>query len=468
MSSLVRVDYRSDTVTRPTQEMLSAMVNAPVGDDVYQDDPTVHQLEKKCADLCGMEAGLFVCSGVMSNQIALRCHLKPMEEVICDHRAHVYRSEQGGIMFHSNASVMPIIPHEGSTHITAQQIEAKINTKVDYHTPISSVISLENTIMGTVVPVEEIAATHTLARKHGLKMHLDGARIWNASTATGIELKQYGQYFDSISLCLSKGLGAPIGSVLVGSKDFIALARRYRKLFGGGWRQAGLLAGAAIYAIDNIWPLLKKDHENAQKLSKGLIEMGFKITVPVETNFVFVNGEDINFSFRHAHPFLLAHGVLITPNGFNCRMAVHHQVTSEGVDLTLSLIKQLITSRFIYRVMSNEDYKKSVVDDHYPGTAQEIKEGFLHFSTKETIRQSAEIYQKGVKDLVLLKIDPLKLTDLDALRWVTVSTRQSKAFPHLHGKLPLSAVVSEKHIPFDEKTQAHDWSESEVIEQVEQ
>jgi threonine aldolase len=242
------MDFRSDTVTKPTSDMLQAMLTAEVGDDVYNDDPSVHQLEKRVAKLCGKEAGLFVCSGVMSNQLALRCHLSPMQEVICDHRSHIYRSEQGGISFHSQCSVMPIIPQDGKTHITAKQVEQKICTSVDYHTPITRVISLENTLHGTVMPIEEIRAISTLAKKHKLIMHLDGARIWNASIATGISLEEYCSHFDSISLCMSKGMGAPIGSVLVGDSEFIGLARRYRKLLGGGWRQAGILAAAANYS----------------------------------------------------------------------------------------------------------------------------------------------------------------------------------------------------------------------------
>lgn len=466
MSCPIVIDLRSDTVTKPTPEMLQAMVNAEVGDDVYNDDPTVHELEHKLAKLCGKEAGLFVCSGVMSNQIALRCHLQPMQEVICDHRAHVYRSEQGGVMFHSGASILPITPEDGLNYITAKEIEPKINNRVDYHTPITRVISLENTLAGTVMPIEEIKAINQVAKKHGIIMHLDGARIWNASVVTGVSLETYGQYFDSISLCLSKGLGAPIGSVLVGNKEFIALARRYRKLFGGGWRQAGVLAAAGIYAVDNIWPKLLYDHENAKKLEKGLSEMGFTITVPVESNFVFASGSAIDFSFKRTASYLRSKGIALTPNAQNeylSRLAIHHQITSEHIDTILCLIHDLIANRFIYRAVSKKSFEEDKTESEYLGTEIERQNGFLHFSTCTHIAKTIELYFSGVTDLLLLKIDTHKLPRLEDLRWEqATSDRGTDLFPHLYNRLPLDAIISQYMIPYNEQEKNHKLYQEEL------
>jgi threonine aldolase len=460
MSSPHKMDFRSDTVTKPTPEMLQAMMTAELGDDVYGDDPTVHKLQDTVADLCGKEAALFVCSGVMSNQLALKCHLRPMDEVICDHRAHIYRSEQGGVSYHSSASIMPIVPEGGRTYITAKQIEAKINTRIDLHTPVTRVISLENTLHGTLMPLEEIQAIHQVAKKHGIIMHLDGARIWNASVISGIDLKTYCQYFDTVSLCMSKGLGAPIGSVLVGNKDTIALARRYRKLFGGGWRQAGILAGGALYAINNIWPRLKVDHENAKRLESGLLKMGFTTTTPVESNFVFASGANIGFSFRFVAPYLRSQGILITPNAmneYNSRLTIHHQITQDHVDEFLNIIRDLISRKYIYRALSKQSItKEGTENEYYLGTEQEQKEGFLHFSTAKHIQKSVELYCSDINDLVLLQVDTHKLPRPDELKWeAATSDRGSDLFPHLYGSLPMNAVVRQYDIPKDPETKKH-------------
>lgn len=339
------IDLRSDTVTKPTPDMLQAMMTATVGDDVLQEDVTVQQLEKRVAELCGKEAALFTCSGVMGNQICLKVHLAPLTEIIVDERAHIYRHELGGIAYHSGASIMPIATVNGLDYITAEQIESKINRGVDYHTPITACIALENTVRGIVVPMEELIKIRAVADKYGLPMHLDGARLWNAHVATGVSLAEYGQLFDSMSLCFSKGLGAPIGSVIVGSKSFIAKARQYRKLFGGGWRQAGILAAACLYSLDHILPTkLKQDHENAKKLEKGILELGFTSAVTVHTNMVHVDSSALGIPFKHIARYLNAHGVRVLDctNSNTCRMVLHHQVSSEDVDTVLQTLAQAI------------------------------------------------------------------------------------------------------------------------------
>jgi len=338
------IDLRSDTVTKPTPDMLQAMISAPVGDDVLMDDPTVQLLEQRVAEMCGKEAALFVCSGVMGNQLCLKVHLSPMTEVIVDARAHIYRNELGGIGYHSGASVMPIQTLSGLHYITAEQIEAKVNTGIDYHTPITACIAIENTVQGLVVPFEEIEKIKAVADKHHLPMHLDGARLWNAHVATGISLKEYGRVFDSMSLCFSKAMGAPIGSVIVGSKSFIAKARQYRKLFGGGWRQAGVLAAACLYSLDHILPKLGQDHENAKKLEQGIIDLGLTSAVPVHSNMVHADSTALSIPFKHLAEYLNARNILVPActNTNICRMVLHHQVTSEDIDTVLETLAQAI------------------------------------------------------------------------------------------------------------------------------
>ena len=246
--------------------MLDAMFHAHVGDDVFEEDETVNALENKMAGLFGMEAGLFCPSGTMTNQIAIKCHTQPMDEVITDETAHVYRYEGGGIAFNSGASVRLLYGDRG--RLTPELIEPHINPE-NIHYPKSSLIVLENTVNrggGSYYILDEIEPIYHLARLKGLSLHLDGARIFNALTETGDEPGEYGRLFDSISVCLSKGLGAPIGSVLLGNEETIKKARRIRKLLGGGMRQAGYLAAAGIYALDNNIERLKTDHHHAREI----------------------------------------------------------------------------------------------------------------------------------------------------------------------------------------------------------
>ena len=264
------IDLRSDTVTKPGKEMLEAMMVAKVGDDVFIEDPTINELEAMLAGMFGMEAGLFCASGTMSNQIAIKVHTQPGDEVICDKLSHIYQYEGGGIAFNSGCSVNLIVGDKG--RISAEQVKEAINAD-DIHKPVSSLVSLENTSNrggGTCYDWKEIHAIKEVCNQHGMQLHLDGARIFNAIVAKQENPLEYGKVFDSISVCLSKGLGAPVGSVLLGRKDYIHKARRVRKVFGGGMRQAGYLAAAGIYALNNNINRLEEDHQHAKLVADAL------------------------------------------------------------------------------------------------------------------------------------------------------------------------------------------------------
>jgi threonine aldolase len=282
------IDFRSDTVTKPTEEMLAAMFTAKVGDDVFGEDETINALEEKCALMFGMENAMFCPSGTMSNQIAIKCFTQPLDEVITDQTAHIYRYEGGGIMFNSGASVRLLNGDRG--RITAEMIESEINPIGNVHHPHSSLVVLENTVNrggGSYYTLDEIEPIYHLCKLKGLKLHLDGARLFNALAATGDHTKSYGKYFDGISICLSKGLGAPVGSVLLGSNDTIKYARRIRKVLGGGMRQAGFLAAAGIYALDHHVDRLAIDHSNAKRIADVLLDLPFvKSIMPVDTNII--------------------------------------------------------------------------------------------------------------------------------------------------------------------------------------
>jgi len=287
------IDLRSDTVTLPTNEMKEIMHNAPLGDDVFVEDPSINALEEKVATLFGMEKAIFCPSGTMTNQIAIKVHVNPGDEVICSRESHVYCYEGGGIASNSGASVRLI---EGDSGILmAPQIEANVNVD-DVHLPVTRLVSLENTSNrggGVCYSFNEFYKIKEVCVEHGLALHLDGARVFNAIVKNNEDPKKYGEVFDSISICLSKGLGAPVGSVLLGSSDFIKKARRVRKAFGGGMRQAGMLAAAASYALDNHVERLAIDHSNAQKVvAAGLKNQWVKGCLPVETNIVVLLLDD--------------------------------------------------------------------------------------------------------------------------------------------------------------------------------
>jgi threonine aldolase len=263
----MNIELRSDTFTKPTPAMLDAMFDAKVGDDVFEEDETTIALEQKAANMFGYEAGLFCMSGTMANQIAIKCHTQAGDEVICDALSHIYLYEGGGIAANSQASVELLCGNKG--RLNASQIEDVI--KVDnVHYPISRLVSLENTVNkggGCYYDLNEIKKVKAVCNLHKMALHLDGARLFNALVETQEKPMQYGEQFDSISICLSKGLGTPMGSVLLGSKPFIKQARRIRKRLGGGWRQSGYMAAAGIYALDNHVERLKEDHERAKELA---------------------------------------------------------------------------------------------------------------------------------------------------------------------------------------------------------
>jgi len=267
------IDLRSDTVTKPSEEMRKAIYNAEVGDDVFKEDPTVNDLEAYAADLLGKEAALFVSSGVMGNQISLNILTSPGDEVICEKDSHIFNYESGSPAALSGIQLYPI---DGKLGVfTPEQVEPVIRPASAYYMPRTKVIEIENThnrAGGTIWPIENIISLKKLVQKYNLKYHLDGARIWNASVATGISVKEYASHFDSISCCLSKGLGAPAGSLIASSKDFIQEAYRVRKAWGGGMRQVGILAAAGLYALKNNFVRLADDHANAKFLAERIKE----------------------------------------------------------------------------------------------------------------------------------------------------------------------------------------------------
>lgn len=325
------IDLRSDTVTRPTPEMLSAMMAARVGDDVFGQDPTVNALQEKAAALFGMEAAIFCPSGTMTNQIAFKVLTQPGDEAIMDENAHPYRYEGGGLAFNSGISAALIAGDRG--RITAAQVEARINNAEDVHFPITRVVSLENTANrggGACYDFGEIVRIREACTRHGLALHLDGARLFNALVARGETPAQYGQVFDTISICLSKGLGAPVGSLLLGKAVHIKAARRVRKVLGGGMRQAGFLAAAGIHALDHHVERLAEDHALARRLGECVALMPYVAAVrPVETNIVVFElqeGQDPKRLLAH----LAAHDILAVHFGGQLVRFVAHMDVDEG------------------------------------------------------------------------------------------------------------------------------------------
>lgn len=292
---MLTLDLRSDTLTKPSAGMREAMYAAPLGDDVFGEDPTVNALEEKIASLFGKEAALFCPSGTMTNQIAIRLHTGPQKEVICHQHSHIYLYEGGGIMANSMASVKLLTGDLGK--ITASQVAESINPD-DVHAPETTLVSLENTMNkggGSIYTLDEVRPIQALCQEKGLKLHLDGARLFNALVETGDAPAEWGNLFDTISICLSKGLGCPIGSVLLGSKADIKRARKVRKVFGGGMRQAGFLAAAGIYALDHQVLRLKEDHQRARALGEFLLKAHHVAEVlPVPTNIVIARLEGIS------------------------------------------------------------------------------------------------------------------------------------------------------------------------------
>ena len=336
------VDFRSDTVTKPSKAMLDAMFSAEVGDDVYGEDPTVNELENYAAQLFGKEAGLFCASGTQSNQIALNVHLKPGGEVICHEESHIYKYEGGGIAKNSGASVRLLRGNYG--RMAADEIASWINPD-DIHLPVTQLISLEDTANrggGAIYDFSEIERIKQVADQANLPLHLDGARVMNALAVNGIAPATYGKQFTSISICLSKGLGAPVGSVLVGSKDFIKQARRVRKVMGGGMRQAGIIAAGGLFALKNNVNRLTEDHRKAKILEETLVTLPWIASCyPAQTNIVVA-------VLRNAHERdsyiakLLEAGIKISAFGPGMiRFVTHLDITDDQLEFTVNKLKSL-------------------------------------------------------------------------------------------------------------------------------
>lgn len=336
------IDLRSDTVTKPTPEMLEVMFTAEVGDDVFGEDPSILALEKKCADIFGMDAGLFCPSGTMTNQIGLRILTSPGDEVICYSGAHIYRYEGGGAMANSGLSMRFLDGDHGI--LNANDIAKEINPDNE-HFPQTSLVALENTVNkggGGYYTLSQITEIYNLCQKNGLKLHLDGARLFNALTASGGSPLEYGKYFDTISICLSKGLGAPVGSLLLFKEQYARKAKRMRKMFGGGMRQAGYLAAAGIYALDNHVERLADDHAKAKKLDEVLAEQPYvKEVIPVYTNIVIFKLVD-EISAEQVLTKLEALGVKAVPFGSQeVRFVTHLDFTDELLDRTIEVLRSL-------------------------------------------------------------------------------------------------------------------------------
>jgi threonine aldolase len=336
------IDYRSDTVTKPTPEMLDAMFKAKVGDDVFHEDPTINELEHFAAEMFGMEASLFCSSGTMTNQIAIKCHTQPGDEVICDRTSHIFQYEAGGIAFNSGCSVNVIVGDRG--RINVQQVKEHINAD-DVHKAVTSLVSLENTSNrggGSCYDFNEMIKIAELCKQHNLKFHIDGARLFNAIVAKKESPKQYGEIFDSISICLSKGLGAPIGSLIIGDKNFIKKARRVRKVFGGGMRQAGYIAAAGLYALQNNIDRLQVDHDNAQKITTALRAKTFVDEIlPVETNIIIFSVKN-EMTPKLFIEKMKENNILMYPiSPTQVRIVVHLDISSEMIEKTIQIINQL-------------------------------------------------------------------------------------------------------------------------------
>ena len=336
-------DYRSDTFTKPTPGMLQAMFTAEVGDDVFGEDPSVNKLEALSAEMFGMEAGLFCPTGTMTNQIAIKCHTQPGDEVICDKVSHVYIYEGGGIAFNSGCQVKAI---DGDrVRISAEQVLEAINPD-DVHKPRTRLVSLENTANrggGSCYDFTDIQTIKEGCLVNNLKLHLDGARLFNALVAKNETPRQYGEVFDSISICLSKGLGTPIGSVLLGKKDFIKQARRVRKVFGGGMRQAGFMAAAGTYALEHHVERLEIDHRHAKLVAEALLKKEFTgKMLPVETNIIIFEVRDETYTAKSLAEAFKKYDILVIPiSSTQIRMVFHLDITEEMVKETLSVIDQL-------------------------------------------------------------------------------------------------------------------------------
>ncbi|MEI9919099.1 MAG: GntG family PLP-dependent aldolase [Bacteroidota bacterium] len=337
----MNIDLRSDTVTLPSPGMRDAMMSAPIGDDVFGDDPSVNELEKKIATLFGKEAAIFCPSGTMTNQIGIRILTNPFEEIICYSEAHIYRYEGGGIAGNSQLSVRLIDGDRG--RFSVKDIENNINNPADPHQPITSLIAIENTVVrggGSIWSLQQITDIRKFAVTKGVKTHLDGARIFNALVETGDNPVDLAKQFDTVSICLSKGLGAPVGSVLLCNKDVETKARRARKAFGGGMRQAGFLAAAGIYALDHHIARLKDDHRRAKVLGEILKDRPWvKAIDPVDTNIIVFKVDDSDHTLQVLAKNEIRAVKFRRPN--EIRMVTHLDFTDDMLDQAVTTLKKI-------------------------------------------------------------------------------------------------------------------------------
>ncbi|HFE53300.1 MAG TPA: low-specificity L-threonine aldolase [Bacteroidetes bacterium] len=338
------IDLRSDTVTKPTPEMRKAIAEAEVGDDVFGEDPTVNRLQEMIAELLGKEAALFVPSGTMGNQVSIKVLTQPGDEIICEAHSHCYNFETGGIAFNSGVQPHPVQGNRGV--ITAEQVEAAIRP-ADDHYPRTRVVAIENThntAGGVIFPLDEIKRIRQVADRHGLAMHLDGARLWNAAVATGIEPAVWAQYFDTVTVCLSKGLGAPVGSVIASTAERISEARRIRKVLGAGMRQVGILAAAGIYALEHHVDRLAEDHRRARRLAEAVADLsGFHVDLgTVQTNIVVIQLTRQEWTVPDVVDALKKNGVLVVPFGPDrIRAVTHLWITDRDIDRAIQAFQRV-------------------------------------------------------------------------------------------------------------------------------
>ena len=329
-------DFRSDTITTPTISMLSAIENASLFDDVYLEDTTTTSLESSMAQLTAHEAGLLVLSGTMGNQVSLRCHLvQPPHSVLCDRRSHIITSEAGGVASLSGAMLVGVDPSNGR-YLTLEDVENNVVTGDNIHTCPTKVISLENTLAGTIMPLSEVRRISAFARKNNIKLHLDGARLWEVTAAGAGSIPEFCECFDSVSLCFSKGLGAPMGSIIVGSGTFIKHARWIRKSIGGGVRMSGIIAAAAQAAVDDVFGhgpdgdggKLKETHAKAKDLGETWVAKGGALKWPVETNMVWLDLGKVGVSDEQLHNIANRHGLKLDARG---RLVIHYQICNDAI-----------------------------------------------------------------------------------------------------------------------------------------
>ena len=339
------IDLRSDTVTKPSAAMRKAMYEAEVGDDVYKEDPTINALEKYAAELLGKEAALYVTSGTMGNQLCLNVLTHPGDEVICEKDAHIFHYESGSPAWLSGLQLSLVEGNKGI--FTAEQVKQCIRPESAYYMARTRVVEIENThnrAGGVINPIENIKAIYKVAKENNLLMHMDGARIWNASVSTGIAPSEYAKYFDSISCCLSKGLGAPVGSIVAGSKDFIKGAFRVRKAWGGGMRQAGIIAAGGLYALKNNIERLKEDHEKTQILAKTISRLpGAVIDLErVQTNILMFS--PVKLSVEDALSKIKAKGLLLSEGASgSIRIVTHMDVSFEEIEKACKILEEVLS-----------------------------------------------------------------------------------------------------------------------------